>query len=352
MITPATNPPMATPTTTGTTSTRAVVATLMWLRREKITAPRATAKAIPATDPRSDRRLEKDVEKPIYSTSFSAVRSTEAERMVTPVTITAPGLVNDCGVMHEDRVRAGSFGEDAEQYDRSRPSYPKELVDYIVGPGMKTVLDVGCGTGKAGRLFAERGCAVLGIEPDERMADVARRNGLEVEPGAFEEWEPSGRLFDGVVSGQAWHWVNPTLGAAKAGHVLRPGGVIALFWNQGHHEPHVKEAIDEVYERMRLDLDASSILLHPSGRERFEGAAEHVRATGMFTEPDVRSFQWTRNYTTAQWIDYLPTHSDHRILAPQLLQTLLTEVGRVVDDLGGSIDLNYHTWLVKASRQG
>src|SRR5271163_1686979 len=141
VITPEPNPPKATPITTGTTSTRAVVATLMWLRSENITAPRATAKVIPASDPSSDRRL-------------------------MPVTITVGRVRNDGGVMHEDRVRAGSFGEDAEQYDRSRPTYPNDLVEYIVGSGLQTVLDVGCGTGKAGRLFAEHGCAVLGIEPD------------------------------------------------------------------------------------------------------------------------------------------------------------------------------------------
>ena len=32
-------------------------------------------------------------------------------------------------VLHDDRHRAGSFGEDAEQYDRARPSYPAPLID-------------------------------------------------------------------------------------------------------------------------------------------------------------------------------------------------------------------------------
>lgn len=73
-------------------------------------------------------------------------------------------------VIHTDRRRAGSFGDDAEQYDRARSSYPAELVDDLVDPGVHRVLDVGCGTGIAARLIAARGCAVYGVEPDARMA--------------------------------------------------------------------------------------------------------------------------------------------------------------------------------------
>ena len=63
------------------------------------------------------------------------------------------------------------------------------------------------------------------------MADLARRNGLEVEVAAFEAWDPAGRAFDAVIAGQARHWVDPVAGAAKAAQALRPGGRLAVFWN-------------------------------------------------------------------------------------------------------------------------
>ncbi|MFZ0170204.1 MAG: class I SAM-dependent methyltransferase, partial [Acidimicrobiales bacterium] len=87
------------------------------------------------------------------------------------------------------------------------------MVDRIVaashGPD---VLDVGIGTGIAARQFQAAGCRVLGIEVDARMAEVARRCGLEVEVAAFEAWDPAGRAFDAVISGQTWHWVDPVAG--------------------------------------------------------------------------------------------------------------------------------------------
>src|SRR3954447_15322634 len=87
------------------------------------------------------------------------------------------------------------------------------------------------GTGIAARQFRAAGCTVLGVEPDARMAEFARRSGVEVDVATFEAWDPAGRHFDAVVAGTAWHWVDPVAGAAKAARVLRPGGRLAPF----HH---------------------------------------------------------------------------------------------------------------------
>src|ERR1700722_6471279 len=86
------------------------------------------------------------------------------------------------GEPHQARQMAESFGCDAERYNRARPSYPDALVDRIVAtsPGLD-VLDVGCGTGIAARQFHAAGCRVLGVDVDERMAELARRSGIEVE---------------------------------------------------------------------------------------------------------------------------------------------------------------------------
>jgi len=67
------------------------------------------------------------------------------------------------------------------------------------------VLDVGCGTGIAGRQFQAAGCTVLGVEPDRRMAALVRQRGLEVEVAKFETWNPAGRQFDAIIAGTAWH---------------------------------------------------------------------------------------------------------------------------------------------------
>jgi SAM-dependent methyltransferase len=247
-------------------------------------------------------------------------------------------------------MRAGSFGEDAEQYDRSRPTYPSALADDLLEGGVSRVLDVGVGTGIVSRLFAAKGCRVLGIEPDERMAALARRYGISVEPGTFEDWPDRGRRFDLVVSGQAWHWIDPVVGAAKAATVLRPRGRVGLFWNQGVHRSPLKEALEDAYRRSAPSLARDSIAMGFMEDGRFERARDTLAATGSFEAIEIRTYRWTRRYSTAQWLDQLPTHSDHRTLPADRLAVVLREVGRAIDDAGGTFEMDYLSWLVTARR--
>src|SRR5487761_1362591 len=82
---------------------------------------------------------------------------------------------------HHARQMAESFGTDAERYDRARPGYPDAMVAAVVAasPG-PDVLDVGIGTGIAARQFQAAGCRVLGVDPEARMAEGARRGWLGV----------------------------------------------------------------------------------------------------------------------------------------------------------------------------
>ena len=143
---------------------------------------------------------------------------------------------------------------DPERYDRTRPRYPDAMVEQIVAasPG-PDVLDVGCGTGIEARQFQAGGCNVLGVDPDERMADFARRSGVEVEIATFEASGTGGREFDAVVAGTAWHWVDPVAGAAKAAQVLLTSSRLAPFHHVFQAPPEVAESLAKVYRRVVPD---------------------------------------------------------------------------------------------------
>jgi SAM-dependent methyltransferase len=254
-------------------------------------------------------------------------------------------------VLHQDRLRAESFGADPSRYDRSRPRYPTGMVDRIIArsPG-RDVLDVGCGTGIAARQFQAAGCVVLGVEIDHRMAEVARQTGLDVEEASFEEWDASGRSFDAVVSGQAWHWIDPVAGAAKAARVLRPAGRLAVFWNLGVPSREVADALSSVYRQVVPGLDEYSVLLGYGGDDRFTTGSDGIRATRLFAEPEQWRFDWERRYTRDEWLDQLPTHSDHRTLPPRQLEALMAGIGDVIDGLGGWFTMRYAAVVVTAVR--
>lgn len=248
---------------------------------------------------------------------------------------------------------ARSFGAEADRYDRARPRYPDALVHRIVtaAPGPE-LLDVGVGTGIVSRQFQAAGCRVLGVEVDARMAELARRTGVEAEVASFEEWDPAGRAFDAVVSAQAWHWVDSVAGAAKAARVLRPGGLLALFWNVLQPSPAATEAFAEVHDRVLPDtpnlwrkpaLDTYAPL--------FAEATEGIRrAGGAFGVPKEWRYEWDHPYTRDEWLDLLPTHGRAGQLPPARLKELLTATGAALDTLGGDFAVHYTTVAIMASR--
>jgi SAM-dependent methyltransferase len=250
---------------------------------------------------------------------------------------------------------AESFGSDPERYDRTRPRYPDAMIKAVVtaSPGPDLV-DVGTGTGIAARQFQAAGCRVLGVEPDPRMADFARRGGLEVEVATFETWDPAGRVFDAVVAGQTWHWVDPVLGAAKAAQVLRPDGRLAVFWNVSSFPTEAGEAFAAVYERVLPDSLAQRWARTPmDGYSALsDKAADGMGHSGAFGDPEQWHFEWEQTYSRAEWLDLLPTQGAHTLLPPAALAEVLAGIGAAIDALGGSLAIRYTTAVVTAVRTG
>jgi SAM-dependent methyltransferase len=255
-------------------------------------------------------------------------------------------------VIHEDRARAESFGAVAARYDRARPSYPAELVDYLMESAPERVLDVGTGTGIAARLFTARGCSVVGVEPDSRMAAVARGHGVDVDVSSFEAWSVRQAPFDLVVSGQAWHWVAPRLGPPKVAAVLRAGGRFAAFWNEYRQEAAVSKALDAVYKRYAPGLRKRGLVLGAIQRARPAEAAraKALRVYGGLVDIQWHSFGWDRRYSSESWVDEVSTHSDHLALPASVLRALLEALHARIDAMGGSFVVHCETRLLSASR--
>ncbi|MCE7001891.1 class I SAM-dependent methyltransferase [Kibdelosporangium philippinense] len=252
---------------------------------------------------------------------------------------------------HQVRHVAESFGIDAERYDRSRPRYPAELIDRIatVSPGPE-VVEVGCGTGIASRQLQAAGLKVLGVEPDARMASFARDRGLDVEVSTFEAWESACRTFDAVVAAQCWHWVAPVAGAVKAAQVLRPGGLMAVFWNVDRPQPELAEEFTAIYRRLIPDSFSARVTGSDPYSMLSDRAAEGIEASGEFHGQDEWRFTWEREYTKADWLDRLPTHGGWSTFSPEDTAAVLTAVGNAIDAAGGSFTMHFNTVAVTATK--
>lgn len=257
---------------------------------------------------------------------------------------------------HKARLTAESFGTDAQRYDRARPRYPDALVARVVAgsPG-HDVLDVGCGTGIAARQFEAVGCAVLGVEPDSRMADFARAHGLQVEVATFEAWQPASRTFDAIIAAQSWHWVEPVDGTVKAAQVLRPNGRLAIFGHVFEPPVEVAEPFATAYRRAAPDSPFSNHLarrpleVYRAGYAKF---ADKIRETGCFLEPEQWRYDWEQSYTRDQWLELLPTTGGLTQLRPDQVAEILHAVGSAIDAMGGRFTMHHTTLAATAVRDG
>ena len=145
--------------------------------------------------------------------------------------------------------RALSFGSVAAAYERFRPDYPTDVVDRVLAYAERPVLralEIGAGTGKATRVFAERGIAVTATDPDPSMLDELRRHvpaTVATVQAAFEHLTfPA--AFDLVFAAASLHWTSPEQRWSRVAALLEPGGTFASFGGQAHlADAAVEEAV-------------------------------------------------------------------------------------------------------------
>jgi SAM-dependent methyltransferase len=149
---------------------------------------------------------------------------------------------------------SGGFQTDVERYERGRPSYPPEAVEFLVnalgiGPGC-TLVDLGAGTGKFTRLIADRGAELIAVEPVEAM----RSKLAELVPtarvldGTAERIPLGDGSVDAVLAAQAFHWFDGSRALPEIHRVLRAEGRLAMIWN-------VRDEAVEWVERLTAILD-------------------------------------------------------------------------------------------------
>ncbi len=126
----------------------------------------------------------------------------------------------------------------AGDYRKARPHYPERLVAMIAGwlpDGPVEVLDAGAGTGIGTRALAGvlgLRASILALEPSPAMrreADAAP--GICWRDGRAEALPSADGTVDLVFSAQALHWFDRPAFWRECGRVLKPGGAVAILYN-------------------------------------------------------------------------------------------------------------------------
>jgi SAM-dependent methyltransferase len=229
-----------------------------------------------------------------------------------------------------NRERANSFGGAAQNYDTYRPRYPDRLIDDVLAPDARRVLEAGAGTGIASMQMIERGADVLAVEPDTRMAAVAQAKGIPVELATFEDWDPAGRRFDRVVFAASFHWVDPAVALPKIRGILDGGGKLALIWNRLRPTNPTRAEFEAIYR------DYMNVETHRG--DGSPGEVIDMIAAAGFTVTE-QKYPHDLHYSAQEWVDIAFTFSHQLILAAdkatELRARLVERIGANGVSVGG-----------------
>ncbi|KUI16887.1 SAM-dependent methyltransferase [Mycobacterium sp. GA-1285] len=199
-----------------------------------------------------------------------------------------------------ERDRSLSFGAEAAAYERGRPSYPPDAIDWLLPSDAAKVLDLGAGTGKLTTRLVERGLDVVAVDPIPEMLELLSRSLPETPAllGTAEEIPLPDDSVDAVLVAQAWHWFDPEIAVKEVARVLRPGGRLGLVWNTRD-------------ERLGWVKDLGRIIGHEN-----DPFSNTVSLPEPFTGVERHQVEWT-NYLTPQALIDLVASRSYCITSPE-----------------------------------
>jgi SAM-dependent methyltransferase len=229
---------------------------------------------------------------------------------------------------------------DAFDYDELRPSYAPEAAAWVAERGSlgraSVVVDLAAGTGQLSRRFAPLGFDLIAVEPAANMRAVLheRLPSLRIEDGTAEAMPLADRSVDAVVVGNAFHHFDRRTAFQEIHRVLRPGGILALFWAWPLEEeqlslPLLRE-IDQVVEATRASNEIATAY-----RSWKDPPAQEI-GFGRFER---REFPVTHLVPSARLADLYATSSDVASLPESTRVDLLERIRQLSESFPETLQL-------------
>jgi SAM-dependent methyltransferase len=258
--------------------------------------------------------------------------------------------------MSEPNALSRQFDDAAQLYDEVRPRYPEEIVERIIAfaalPAHGQILEVGCGTGQMTLPFAQRGYAVVALDQGEQLAALAVKHcepypKVRVVPCAFEAWQDVAGSFDPFLSAQAFHWIAPPYGLARAADLLKTRGTIALVWTLDRSQGRAFwQATELIYNTYNPVASSGNLALEA----KVDSYRHAIRTSREFVGMQEVRHAWARRYSGEEYVKLLLTFSEHRAMPEPNKSRFFEEIRGVIAQMGGEVIRDYETLALLAKK--
>ena len=157
------------------------------------------------------------------------------------------------------------FSDRVADYVNYRPSYPLEVVDTLISEcglsSQSMIADIGSGTGIFTRLLLDKNLHVAGVEPNESMHRAAEQQlssyrKFSSTGGQSEHTGLADHSIDLITAAQAFHWFKRDETRQEFIRILKPGGQVALIWNQRKLEQAFQKEYDAILRKYATDYNS------------------------------------------------------------------------------------------------
>ncbi len=232
--------------------------------------------------------------------------------------------------MSVNLTAAKGFGKAADLYERTRPEYPDEVVEFLsekfrLSPS-SNVVDLAAGTGKFTRHLLFSGAKILAVEPVASMRSEFSKTlrNLDLIGGVAELLPLRDLCVNAVFVAQAFHWFKHERALSEIHRVLKPSAGLALIWN-------VRD--DSVSWISKLNALSDSLAKENGIQKWDEGSWQDTfEKSGLFTALQEYHYHNAQNLSREALIERVLSISYVAILPDKSKAEFLKRFQKIIDE--------------------
>jgi SAM-dependent methyltransferase len=196
------------------------------------------------------------------------------------------------------------FSQQAKEYAKYRPTYPKELFSYLssIVPDHEVVWDCGTGNGQAALALTEFFSHIIATDPSQLQLQQAVKNPkIDYRICSAEKTDLVDKSISLITVAQAFHWFRQEDFFTEVKRVAKPGAILALWC---YELTKINEEADRIVNHLYRDILGEC---WDPARKLVEEGYRNEKVP--FQELNALGFELSANWAVEDFLGYLSTWS-------------------------------------------